>query len=98
MVNDPELLAVAFAKVLRGAGLAVPVSRVMNFVEALGQTGLEQRSSVYWAGQATLLGDPEDLPLYDRAFKVYWDGRIAAGIGVEMPPITITPAPDPPDD
>jgi uncharacterized protein len=96
--NTPELLAVGFARVLRGVGLNVPVSRVMNFVEALGRVGVEGRSSVYWAARATLIGDPEDLPMFERAFKVYWEGRVATGIEVEVPPVTVTLATDAPDD
>ena len=97
-VNSPEHLAVGFARVLRGAGLRVSVGRVMGFVEALGRVGLSDRDSVYWAGRATLLGDPEEVPIYDRAFKVYWEGRQATGIAVEPPPVTVTLATDAPDD
>ncbi len=97
-VNEPERLAVGFARILRGAGLRVPVSRVTAFVEALTHTGVGSRGDVYWAGRATLIGDPEDLDLYDRAFKVYWEGRSLSGIEVEVPPITVTLATDAPDD
>lgn len=96
--NDPALLAVAFARVLRGAGVPVPVSRVMSFVEALGHAGVERRDDVYWAGRATLVGDPEEVPTYDRAFKVFWEGRQPTGIAVEPPPVTVTLATDAPED
>ena len=98
IVNDVELLAVAFARVLRGAGVPVSVSRVMSFVEALRRAGLERRDDVYWAGRATLVGDPEEVPIYDRAFRVYWEGRQPVGIAVEPPPVTVTLATDAPDD
>lgn len=68
----PERMAVAFAHVLRTAELDVPVGTVTTFVEALGRVGLEDRDRVYWAGRATLVRRPEDIPLFDRAFAVFW--------------------------
>jgi hypothetical protein len=69
-------MAVTFARVLRGAGLRVPMGSVLAFVDALGQVGIDERSSVYWAGRATLVRKPEDFELYDRSFAVFW---LAAG-------------------
>ena len=66
-------MAVAFARVLRGAGLAVPVSSVVSFAEALGVVGLDRRDDVYWAARATLVRRPEDHELFDRAFRVFWE-------------------------
>ena len=71
-----ERVAVTFARVLRGAGLRVPLGSVLAFVDALGQLGLAQRDAVYWAGRATLVRRPEDIDLYDRSFDVFW---LAAG-------------------
>ena len=46
-VESPaERLAVAFSRILRGAGLTTPVGSVLLFVEALGQTGIDSRESV----------------------------------------------------
>jgi uncharacterized protein with von Willebrand factor type A (vWA) domain len=67
-----ERMAVAFARVLRGAGLKVPIGSVLAFVDALGVLRLDHRDDVYWAGRATLVRAPEDLVLYDRAFAVFW--------------------------
>jgi uncharacterized protein with von Willebrand factor type A (vWA) domain len=71
----PERIAVAFARVLRGAGLDVPTGSVNTFVEALGAVGVERQERVYWAGRATLVRRPEDVAIYDRAFNVFWLGR-----------------------
>ncbi len=68
-------MATGFARVLRGAGLSVPIGSVLAFADALVAVGLGHRDRVYWAGRATLLRRPEDRPLYDRAFAVYWEGR-----------------------
>jgi len=98
VVTDAEELAVGFGRVLRGVGVNVPVSRVMNFVHALHHCGIDDRDAVYWAGRATLLGDPEDTDQYTRAFRVYWEGRQPVGIEVEAPPVTVTLATDSPDE
>jgi len=72
-VAAAEEIAVGFGRVLRGVGLAVPVGSVLDFTGALGLVGLARRDDVYWAGRATLVRRPEDQPLFDRAFAVYWD-------------------------
>lgn len=73
-----ERVAVTFARVLRGAGLRVPLGSVLAFVDALGHVGIDQRDAVYWAGRATLVRRPEDIELYDRSFAVFW--LAAAGV------------------
>jgi uncharacterized protein len=73
--RDAETMATAFARVLRGLGLSVPIGCVLTFTEALGAVGLTDRNGVYWAGRATLVRRPEDLPLYNRAFAVFWEAR-----------------------
>ncbi len=69
----PEQLAVAFARVLRGGGLSVPIGCVLTFGEGLAEVGLEDRSAVYWTARTTLIRRPEDLRFFDRAFAVFWD-------------------------
>jgi len=73
--DAPQLdrLAVGFARVLRGAGLDVPVGMTLLFAEALGALGIARRDSVYWAGRSTLVRRPEDVELYDRAFVAWWE-------------------------
>jgi uncharacterized protein with von Willebrand factor type A (vWA) domain len=65
-------LPVAFAGVLRGLGVDVPVDAVASYAQALGATGVERRSDVYWAGRATLVRRPEDIAAYDAAFAAFW--------------------------
>ena len=85
-VGDPSRIAVAFARVLRDAGLAVPIGSVLAYVDALGAVGIESRHDVYWAGRATLVQRREQTEIYDRAFTIFWDqrGRLVEG----------SPAPD----
>lgn len=70
---DAERAAVAFARVLRGAGLDVPVGSTVTYARALAAVGLDRRTEAYWAGRATLVRGPEDVPVYDRAFTAFWD-------------------------
>lgn len=94
-----ERMAVTFARILRGAELGVPIGSVLMFVEALGQVGVNERSSVYWAGRSTLVHHPEDLEVYDRAFAAFWDqARDPAVAGVEPDVQEITLAIDDDDD
>lgn len=73
--RDAGEIAVAFTRVLRGAGLRVPMSSAIAFGEALDRTGLDDRDTVYWAGRATLVHRPEDHDLFDRAFAVFFERR-----------------------
>jgi hypothetical protein len=91
-------VAVAFVRVLRGAGLHVPASCTQTFTEALGAVGVERRDGVYWAGRATLVRRPEDLDLYDRAFAVFFEHRRAGGEPDEEEIAALTLAMDADDD
>jgi uncharacterized protein with von Willebrand factor type A (vWA) domain len=97
-INDHVDLAVAFSRVLRGAGIKVPTSSTLAFGEALGVVGLDERDAVYWAGRATLVHRPEDHEIFDRAFKVFFDDARATGTGEEPEPLRITLAVDSEDD
>lgn len=90
-VTPAERIAVAFARVLRGAGLPVPIGSVITFTDALGRVGITSADAVYWAGRATLVHRPEDLALFDRAFQVFWLQRTgtAADDDVEEQHITL---------
>ena len=93
--RDGSELAVAFSRVLRGAGIDVPTSSTIAFSEALAATGLGDRDTVFWAGRATLVRRPEDHELYDRAFGVFWEhASISVELVVEEEPLQITLAID----
>ncbi len=73
---DPvERMAVGFCRVLRELGLKAPASATINFTTALGVVGIERREAVYWAGRSTLVGRPEDIVVFDRAFDAWWQDR-----------------------
>lgn len=105
--EGPERAAVAFARVLRGAGVAVPTGAVLNYARALAAVGVGDPAAVYWAGRATLLCRPEDTPVYDRAFAAFFGGTHVADSPVVVQPVEVVvetddgdepPADDPPAD
>jgi uncharacterized protein with von Willebrand factor type A (vWA) domain len=65
--------AVAFGRLLRRAGLAAGPDRVAGFVRALEELDVTRREDVYWAGRVTLCSRREDLEIYDRAFRAFWE-------------------------
>jgi uncharacterized protein len=71
-VPDPAAIPVAFARVLRGAGLPVPTGATAVFARSLAAIGAASRADVYWAGRASLLSRPEDVAVYDRAFEAFF--------------------------
>ena len=68
-------VAVTFGRVLRKAGLRAGPDRVVEFVRAVEELDVTRREDVYWAGRVTLCSRPEDLQVYDRAFRLFWDGK-----------------------
>lgn len=75
----PDRVAVAFARVLRGAGVDVPLGSTMDFAGALECVGLSTAGGVYWAGRATLVKRPDLIDAYNRAFDAFWGSGPAAG-------------------
>ncbi|WP_419848814.1 vWA domain-containing protein [Candidatus Poriferisocius sp.] len=84
-------VAVGFVNALRGAGIDVAVGSSVNYYQALGAVGLEQRSSVYWAGRATLVTEPDDIEIYDKIFDAYYGGQqlVATPVVEVTQPITL---------
>ncbi len=69
---DPSRLPVAFVRLLRARGLEIPGGAPARFAEALAAVGLDRERPVYWAGRATLLRRPEDVEIYDAAFRTFF--------------------------
>lgn len=87
---EHDRIAVAFAQVLRGTGLDIPVGSTITFGEALAAVGLDQRDDIYWAGRVTLLRGPEDTATYDRAFGAFWHGHVdPVSVTAASPPLTL---------
>ena len=102
MASEAELLrlpmirmAVVFGRLLRRGGLQTGPDRVVGFARALEEIDVASRDDVYWVGRTTLCSRPEDFEMYDRAFKVFWEGK--KGLKVPSPPgqkLSITLSPD----
>jgi uncharacterized protein len=67
--------AVTFGRLLRRAGLAAGPDRVVEFTRALEELDVSRREDVYWAGRVTLCSRRQDLELYDKAFRAFWEGK-----------------------
>jgi uncharacterized protein len=70
---------VAFARVLREAGLEVGPGRLEHALAGLERLTLETEEDVYWTLRVTLVARREELELFDRAFRAWFlRGRVAA--------------------
>lgn len=81
-ISPLDLAAVAFVRLLRRRGMDVALHSAMTFVECLAETGMADRSSVYWAARATLIHRPEDRELFDLTFGEFWQRQVN---GLEIP-------------
>lgn len=87
---DSARLVAGFTGVLRAGGVAVPTGLTVLYTDALALVGLESPTRVYWAGRATLVRRPEDVPAYDRAFAAYWhDVAVPVDMGQQEKVITV---------
>ena len=75
VAERPERLAVAFSRLLRGHGVKVPAGASLVYAEALSVLGFSSSWPLYWAGRATLVNRPEDIPAYDAVFSTFYLGR-----------------------
>jgi uncharacterized protein with von Willebrand factor type A (vWA) domain len=91
-VVEVDRIAVAFTRVLRRAGIDVPVGSTIVFAESLRALGAARRDSVYWAGRATLVKRPEDIEAYDRAFAAFWREATGGADVPQLPPTVVTVA------
>lgn len=89
VVSPAEDMAVAFARVLRGGGLNVPLDSVLTFVQALDVIGMTNRDDVYWAAFTTLVRRNEDRTLFNNAFAVFWENRSGNDNSVISEPIPV---------
>jgi uncharacterized protein with von Willebrand factor type A (vWA) domain len=63
---------VHFARVLRGAGMAIGPDRVLAALSAVELVGLQRREDVHAALSAVMLERHEQQPLFDAAFDTFW--------------------------
>ena len=63
---------VDFGRALRDEGLAVGPGRIHDFCRAAALAGVED---LYWAGRATLVARPAEIPVYDAVFRSFFGPR-----------------------
>jgi uncharacterized protein with von Willebrand factor type A (vWA) domain len=61
-----------FGRLLHGLGLDVNPSRMIALVQALEHIEIGQKEDFYHAARCLLVHDYEDIPLFDRAFDLFW--------------------------
>jgi uncharacterized protein with von Willebrand factor type A (vWA) domain len=86
-VTGPETALrslVGFAWLLRGTGIAAGSERVEAMVHAVSELAPPTMADVYWAGRICLCSGPEDLPIYDRAFALWFGGELLPAERVDI--------------
>ncbi|MEV5798510.1 VWA domain-containing protein [Streptomyces collinus] len=73
-----DAVLVGFVRALRAAGLDASSERLYAFLRAVDELRTGVRADVYWAGRATLCGEPDDLERYERVFAAYFGARDGA--------------------
>ncbi len=63
---------IVFGRLLRRAGIDVHVGRMIDVTDALQHVDLSSRDEVYHACRALLVHRHDQLPIFDRAFEVFW--------------------------
>jgi uncharacterized protein with von Willebrand factor type A (vWA) domain len=91
--RDLMTATLAFGQVLRGAGLPLTVSELMDAVRALEVIDLMDRQEVYLALRACLVARAEEIPIFDRCFEAFWKFHAEQGQGLEG---LLSAAPGPP--
>jgi uncharacterized protein len=61
-----------FARVLRGAGLPVGPSKVIDGLRALQAAGIGSREDFYWTLACVFVDRREQFEIYDQAFHIFW--------------------------
>jgi uncharacterized protein with von Willebrand factor type A (vWA) domain len=80
-VTDAVAELTAFGRALRAEGVPVGTGRVASFCRA---AALLSPGDLYWAGRATLVARREQIPVYDRVFRVFF-GSVASPGSPELP-------------
>lgn len=89
---------VLFGRLLRGLGLAVSPSRMLDVCRALGQIEIGRQPDFYFTLRSLLIHDHADQPLFDEAFTLFWrvpaerwELKLAAPAPRRRPPRLVPP-------
>ncbi len=88
-------IAAAFGHALHARGIPVSPERSARFAECLNLTSPTTTHQVYWVGRVTLVSAQTQIPIYDDAFDVYFNGEMSLSdllSDVEIEPSSATPS------
>ena len=71
-MSDATATLTGFGRALRDEGLSVGPGGISGFCRA---AALLAPNDLYWAGRATLVARPQDVPVYDRVFAAFFGAR-----------------------
>lgn len=75
---------VLFGRLLRGLGLDVTPTQILDLVAALQLIDMGQKEDVKESARAILVSHPAHLPLFDEAFEIFWQVRKAELPRIEL--------------
>lgn len=81
---------IAFARVLRRAGIPIGPGSVIDALEAVMISGIGTRADFYWTLHAVLIKRHEHDPLFHEAFHRFWHRDQVDRVLREMLPVTRT--------
>ncbi|MGC8878649.1 MAG: vWA domain-containing protein [Anaerolineae bacterium] len=64
-----------FVRLLRQLGFRISAERVTDLLQGLTLIDLTRRNDFYYVMRACLVNHPEQIPLFDRVFSLFWLGR-----------------------
>lgn len=67
--------ALAFARLLRRAGVKTTTGQAMDFVRAIEHIDISRREEFREAARACLVTHKDDMPIFDRLFDLYWRAK-----------------------
>jgi uncharacterized protein with von Willebrand factor type A (vWA) domain len=67
--------ALAFARLLRRAGVKTTTGQAMDFVRGIEHIDISRREEFREAARACLVTHKDDLPVFDRLFDLYWRAK-----------------------
>lgn len=82
---DVHRFAATFVRRLRSRGVNVAADAGANFLAALAEIDMTNRTDLYWAGRATLVTGPDDIGTYDGLFAHVIDRAEETSL-VTLPP------------
>jgi len=67
--------ALAFARLLRRAGVKTTTGQAMDFVRAIEHIDISRREEFREAARACLVTHKDDMPVFERLFDLYWRAK-----------------------